>query len=61
MFYDEDAVPEAKFNYDISPMAVMTKREGRRWYDFITSVLSIIGGAVTVLGLIDGVIYQVSY
>lgn len=58
MYYDEEDVPEAKFHYDISPMAVEIKKVHRHWYDFITSVLSIVGGTITVLGLIDGVIYS---
>lgn len=59
MHYDTSDVPEAKFHYDISPMSVEIKKVHRHWYDFITSVLSIVGGTITVLGLIDGVIYSI--
>lgn len=59
MHYGESDVPEAKFMYDISPMAVVVSRGGRHWYEFLTSVLSICGGLISVLGIIDGAIYQI--
>lgn len=59
MRYGEQDVPEAKFHYDVSPMAVTVTRQGRQWYDFLTSTLSIIGGTITVLGLVDGLIYRI--
>jgi hypothetical protein len=45
MQYDDSDVPEAKFSYDLSPMAVIVSSKGRRWYDFITSLCAIIGGS----------------
>jgi hypothetical protein len=30
MSYAVDEVPEARFNYDISPMSVVVKKTGRR-------------------------------
>lgn len=59
MRYEESEVPEAKFSYDISPMSVVISSKRKRWYEFVTSTLAIIGGAYTVLGLIDGVLYKV--
>ena len=56
MQYEEDEVPEAKFSYDLSPMAVVVSNKGRRWYDFITSLCAIIGGTHTVVGLVDTVL-----
>ena len=58
MMYDEGDVPEAKFNYDLSPMAVVVSNKGRRWYDFITSLCAIIGGTFTVVGLIDTLLHK---
>jgi len=52
-------VPEAKFAYDLSPMAVVVSSKGRRWYDFVTSVCAIVGGTFTVLGLVDGMLYKI--
>jgi hypothetical protein len=31
MTYNEEDVPEAKFNYDISPMSVVISSKRRRW------------------------------
>lgn len=57
--YEEEEVPDARFSYDISPMSVSVKRQGRKsWYEFITSLFAIIGGTFTTLGLIDGVLYK---
>lgn len=58
MHYNEMDVPEAKFSYDLSPMAVVVSSKGRRWYDFITSVCAIIGGTFTVVGLLDAILYK---
>ena len=46
-------VTEAKFSYDLSPIAVNYSRESRTWYDYLTGVLALIGGAFTVIGLLD--------
>jgi len=59
MHYNEMDVPEAKFSYDLSPMAVLVSSKGRRWYDFVTSVCAIIGGTFTVVGLVDAVLYKI--
>lgn len=59
VYYDESDVPEARFSYDISPMSVVVKKEGRKWYDYLTSVCAIIGGTFTTLGLIDAFFYRV--
>jgi len=56
--YDEEAVPEARFSYDISPMSVVVQKEGRKWYDYLTSLCAIIGGSFTTLGLIDASLYK---
>jgi hypothetical protein len=59
VFYDEVNVPEARFSYDLSPMSVVVQKEGRKWYDYLTSLCAIIGGTFTTLGLIDAVLYRV--
>lgn len=38
-FYHTDQVPEAKFSYDLSPIAVAYEPEPRRWYDYVTSIM----------------------
>jgi len=47
-------VPQAKFSYDLSPVEVVVKKADRRWYDFVTSVFAIIGGAFTVMSMTTG-------
>lgn len=59
VFYDESNVPEARFSYDLSPMSVVVEKEGRKWYDYLTSVCAIVGGTFTTLGLIDATLYKV--
>lgn len=48
--YREDVVPEAKFIFDLSPIAVSYRHTLRHWYDYITSVMAIVGGTFTVVG-----------
>lgn len=59
VYYDEQNVPEARFSYDLSPMSVVVQKEGRKWYDYLTSLCAIIGGTFTTLGLIDATLYKV--
>lgn len=59
VYYDVNNVPEARFSYDLSPMSVVVGKEGRKWYDYLTSLCAIIGGTFTTLGLIDAVLYKV--
>ena len=49
--YEEHIPPEARFSYDISPMAVVVDKVRRKWYDFITSLLAIIGGTFALFKL----------
>jgi Endoplasmic reticulum vesicle transporter len=51
--YNEEDVPEARFSYDISPMAVLVKKKGKHWFEFVTSMCALIGGTFTVLGLLS--------
>lgn len=52
-------IPEAKFSYDLSPMSVYVKERRRKWYDFLTSVLAIVGGTFTVVGVLDNILFRV--
>jgi len=49
-------IPQAKFSYDLSPVEVVVRKGDRRWYDFVTSVFAIIGGAFTVMSMTSGVL-----
>ncbi|VEU35322.1 unnamed protein product [Pseudo-nitzschia multistriata] len=51
--YPHDDTPEAKFILDLSPIAVSYEKISRKWYDYITSLMAIIGGTFTVVGFLD--------
>ena len=53
-YYDKKITPEAKFAYDLSPIAVKYSFQSRRWYDYLTSIFAIIGGVFTVVGMVEG-------
>jgi len=59
VLYTTENVPEARFSYDFSPMSVVVEKQGRRWYEYLTSLCAIIGGTFTTLGLIDATLYKV--
>jgi len=48
------SVPQAKFSYDLSPVEVIVTKGERRWYDFLTSILGIIGGTYSSIALAHG-------
>ena len=50
--YREDQVPEAKFIIDLSPIRVTYRWSHRHWYDYITSLMAIVGGTFTVVGML---------
>jgi thiol-disulfide isomerase/thioredoxin len=52
-FYQKDEVPEAKFIIDLSPIAVRYRRDSRHWYDYMTSLMAIVGGTFTVVGFVE--------
>lgn len=56
--YRTDMVPEAKFSYDLSPIAVSYRKSKVHWYDYCTSIMAIIGGVFTIVGMIESSIYS---
>lgn len=59
--FDADPnVPTARFSYDLSPTAVVISQEGRRWYEFFTSLCAIIGGMFTSFQLLNGLLGSVT-
>jgi hypothetical protein len=52
-FYRNDVIPEAKFIYDLSPISVAYRKTSRKWYDYLTSLMAIIGGTFTVFGMCE--------
>lgn len=58
--YKADIIPEAKFTYDLSPIAVSYNKKSRAWYDYFTSLMAIVGGTFTVVGMLESGIHSVS-
>mmetsp|Transcript_291 Transcript_291/g.356 ORF Transcript_291/g.356 Transcript_291/m.356 type:complete len:618 (-) Transcript_291:106-1959(-) len=59
-YYERDDTPEAKFFYDLSPIAVSYRRKYKvQWYDYLTSLVAIVGGSFTVFGLLDSTLFVV--
>lgn len=56
-YYRNDVTPEAKFAYDLSPIAVSYRFQTRRWYDYCTSIMAIVGGVFTVVGMMEASIH----
>jgi len=52
-YYATDQAPEAKFIWDLSPISVTYRLKTRRWYDYITSLMAILGGTFTVVGMLQ--------
>jgi hypothetical protein len=59
VLYDEVNVPEIRFSFDLSPMGVIITKEGRHWYEYVTTLLAIIGGTYTTLGLINATLLRI--
>jgi len=47
----EDEIPQAKFHFDIEPFSIWVKADSKKWYDFCTSLLAILGGAYVTMRL----------
>lgn len=56
-YYQKDVTPEAKFAYDLSPISVSYRFKTGRWYDYCTSIMAIVGGVFTVVGMIESSIH----
>lgn len=51
---DRHAVPKAKFSYTISPMTVEIAYSRKPFYQFLTSVCALLGGAYTIIRVLFG-------
>lgn len=50
-----DDLPQAQFHYDFEPFSIWVKRDEKRWYDFLTSLLALLGGAFVMMRLMTRV------
>lgn len=51
---DHHAIPKAKFSYTISPMTVDISYARKPFYQFLTSVCALLGGAYTIIRVLYG-------
>eukprot|EP00812_Abedinium_dasypus_P015265 NODE_886_length_1324_cov_291.210402.p1 GENE.NODE_886_length_1324_cov_291.210402~~NODE_886_length_1324_cov_291.210402.p1 ORF type:complete len:343 (-),score=90.11 NODE_886_length_1324_cov_291.210402:207-1235(-) len=51
--FDDEALPQARFYYDIEPFSVSLRNTEKRWYNFITSVLAVTGGTFVLMRLMS--------
>eukprot|EP00636_Phaeomonas_parva_P006236 CAMPEP_0118851804 /NCGR_PEP_ID=MMETSP1163-20130328/1085_1 /TAXON_ID=124430 /ORGANISM="Phaeomonas parva, Strain CCMP2877" /LENGTH=472 /DNA_ID=CAMNT_0006784193 /DNA_START=199 /DNA_END=1617 /DNA_ORIENTATION=+ len=56
MRYVASEAPKAKFAYVINPIGAHVRRGGRKWYEFVTSLAAILGGTVTIFGVLNMVV-----
>jgi thiol-disulfide isomerase/thioredoxin len=52
--FKQTDIPQAQFHFDIAPIEIRVSVAERRWYDFITALLAIIGGTYTIMGVLTG-------
>mmetsp|Transcript_114474 Transcript_114474/g.323677 ORF Transcript_114474/g.323677 Transcript_114474/m.323677 type:complete len:487 (-) Transcript_114474:65-1525(-) len=44
-------VPQAQFHFDIEPFSIYVKRDSKKWYEFVTSLMAILGGIYAIMRL----------
>lgn len=50
---EADQIPQAQFFYDIEPFSIQFQKESKKWYDFATSTLAILGGIYVTMRLMS--------
>merc|ERR1712050_513399 len=50
---NESVIPQARFHFDLEPFAIQFTTEHKKWYDFLTSLLAILGGIFVVMRLLS--------
>jgi len=50
-----DVVPQAQFHYDFEPFSIWVQKDDKRWYDFFTSLLALLGGCFVMMRLMSKV------
>ena len=54
----EKELPRAKFHFDPSPVQISVSEERQKFYHFITTLMAIIGGVYSVMGIADGFVHN---
>jgi thiol-disulfide isomerase/thioredoxin len=52
--------PRAKFHFTPSPVQILGIEKRREFYEFITTLMAIVGGVYSVMGIIDGLMHNTS-
>jgi len=52
-----NTIPQAKFSYDLAPVEVIVTKGERRWYDYVTQLFAITGGAFSVMSMLVGTMH----
>ncbi len=53
-----NTLPAALFTFDISPLVIQVVRSYVPFYRFLTSLCAVVGGVVTVIGLVDSGVFH---
>uniref|UniRef100_A0A7S2VUP4 Thioredoxin domain-containing protein n=1 Tax=Norrisiella sphaerica TaxID=552664 RepID=A0A7S2VUP4_9EUKA len=51
----DNHLPAVKFHYDLSPLQVTVEHKSRPWFSFITMVCALIGGAWSIMSVVNDV------
>ena len=54
----ERELPRAKFHFDPSPVQIYVTEERQKFYHFITTLMAIVGGVYSVMGIADGAVHN---
>jgi len=49
----QSVVPQAQFHFDIEPFAIFISKDEKKWYDFTTSMLAMLGGIFAMMRLMS--------
>ena len=52
-----DTLPSVLISYDVSPVKAHVIQTSEAFSDFLVSLCAIVGGAVSVFGIVDGLLY----
>merc|ERR1712048_1345789 len=48
---DDKTIPQAQFHFDIEPFSIYLRKDEKKWYDFITSMMAMLGGIYAMMRL----------
>jgi len=50
---EKTVVPQARFHFDIEPFAILISKDEKKWYDFVTSMMAMLGGVFAMMRLMS--------